>query len=326
MKQAYQGRSSGRVRDFALFGETTGETDEFGLPVRLQWAAEYRGDAAVVYGHTPVAEARLDQQHDQHRYRLRVRRAADRAALARAGDASPSRQVGPITSRPSRSCRHEDAAAAVDDDRPPFLLDVDDVAGKRIIQTGLARSVTVREENAAAAIEVMSRFAIDPRWLVYLPPTMAPTATSNRPDVLEYPEQAFSEYRADGVPAVICEEKHMGSRAIVIVCRDSSVAKARFGIDSDESGVDLQPHRAALPLDARLTPRRRWHVSAVPCDAIGLWDALATDWVLLDCELMPWSAKADRTDPPAVCRGRRGSRGRPRRERRHTRAGAGPRS
>ena len=56
MKEAYQGRSSGRVRDFALFGETTGETDEFGLPVRLQWAGDYRGPAAVVYGHTPVAE------------------------------------------------------------------------------------------------------------------------------------------------------------------------------------------------------------------------------------------------------------------------------
>ena len=56
MKEDYQGRSSGRVRDFALFGETTGETDEFGLPVRGDWAADYRGDAAVVYGHTPVAE------------------------------------------------------------------------------------------------------------------------------------------------------------------------------------------------------------------------------------------------------------------------------
>ena len=57
MKEAFQGRASGRVRDFALFGETTGETDEFGLPVRYNWAADYRGRAAVVYGHTPVPEA-----------------------------------------------------------------------------------------------------------------------------------------------------------------------------------------------------------------------------------------------------------------------------
>ena len=56
MKQEMQGRGSAKVRDFALFGETTGETDEFGLPVRYNWASEYRGRASVVYGHTPVPE------------------------------------------------------------------------------------------------------------------------------------------------------------------------------------------------------------------------------------------------------------------------------
>ena len=56
MKESMQGRGSGKVREFALYGETTGETDEFGLPVRYNWAAEYRGSAMVVYGHTPVPE------------------------------------------------------------------------------------------------------------------------------------------------------------------------------------------------------------------------------------------------------------------------------
>ncbi len=56
MKEEMQGRGSGKVRDFALYGETTGETDEFGLPVRYDWAKEYRGQAMVVYGHTPVPE------------------------------------------------------------------------------------------------------------------------------------------------------------------------------------------------------------------------------------------------------------------------------
>ena len=55
MRQELQGRSSATVRDFALFGETTGESDEDGLPVRVDWARAYRGAAAVVYGHTPVA-------------------------------------------------------------------------------------------------------------------------------------------------------------------------------------------------------------------------------------------------------------------------------
>ena len=54
MKAEMAGRGSGRVREFALYGETTGETDEFGLPIRYNWAAEYRGPATVVYGHTPI--------------------------------------------------------------------------------------------------------------------------------------------------------------------------------------------------------------------------------------------------------------------------------
>jgi protein phosphatase len=290
MKQAYQGRSSGRVRDFALFGETTGETDEFGLPIRLQWASEYRGRAAVVYGHTPVAEP--EWINDTINIdtgcvfggRLTALRWPERELVSVPASRTYYEPVKPFLLA-------EDAAPLADDERPPFLLDVDDVAGKRIIETGLARSVTIREDNAAAAIEVMSRFAIDPRWLVYLPPTMAPTATSNRPDVLEYPEQAFSEYRADGVAQVTCEEKHMGSRAVVIVCRDPGTAKGRFGIDSDEGGVIYsrtgRPFLSSPSDSAEALSRVR-----AACDASGLWDALSTEWLLLDCELMPWSAKA----------------------------------
>ncbi|KOG88616.1 metallophosphoesterase, partial [Streptomyces varsoviensis] len=54
LPEKYHGRTSGRVRSHALYGDTTGETDEFGLPVRYPWAEDYRGRAAVVYGHTPV--------------------------------------------------------------------------------------------------------------------------------------------------------------------------------------------------------------------------------------------------------------------------------
>lgn len=56
LREALQGRDSGYVRSFALYGETTGKTDEFGLPIRYNWAADYRGKAMVVYGHTPVLE------------------------------------------------------------------------------------------------------------------------------------------------------------------------------------------------------------------------------------------------------------------------------
>src|SRR5262249_19296041 len=101
------------------------------------------------------------------------------------------------------------------------LLDAEDVLGKRIITTTLRGTVTVREENAAAALEVMSRFACNPRWLVYLPPTMSPCETSREPGLLEHPTEAFAYFRSQGVASVVCEEKHMGSRAVVVVCRDA---------------------------------------------------------------------------------------------------------
>src|SRR4029078_2326862 len=92
-----------------------------------------------------------------------------------------------------------------------------DVLGKRIISTRLRGSVTIRAENAAAALEVMSRFAADPRWLIYLPPTMSPCETSRMAGLLEHPAEAFAYYRSQGAPRVVCEEKHMGWRAVVCV-------------------------------------------------------------------------------------------------------------
>jgi protein phosphatase len=290
MKQAYQGRSSGRVRDFALYGETTGETDEFGFPVRGLWASDYRGSAAVVYGHTPVAEAEwLNNTVNIDTGcvfggKLTALRWPERETVS-----IPALRTYYEPAKPFLA--PEDSAPSGDQSRPAMLLDVEDVAGKRIIQTRLTRTITVREENAAAALEVMSRYAIDPRWLVYLPPTMAPTATSMRPALLEHPESAFAEYRSAGVPLVICEEKHMGSRAIVVVCRDATAAQRRFGVEGEQTGAIYT--RTGRPfLDSEDDTEAALARVREAADTAGLWDELSTDWLVLDCELMPWSAKA----------------------------------
>ena len=236
MKEEMQGRGSAKVRDFALFGETTGETDEFGLPVRYNWASEYRGRASVVYGHTPVPEPEwLNRTINIDTGcvfggRLTALRWPEKelVSVAALGTyADPIRPFLPAAAAPGLS-----AQQANDD-----LLDIDDVRGKRLITTRLHRSVTIREENAAAALEVMSRFAANPKWLIYLPPTMSPSETTKRDGLLEHPAEAFSYYRASGVPTVVVEQKHMGSRAILIVCRSKDVARERFGILEDEEGV-----------------------------------------------------------------------------------------
>ncbi|GAA2733251.1 polynucleotide kinase-phosphatase [Streptomyces nogalater] len=283
LPEKYHGRTSGRVRSHALYGDTTGETDEFGLPVRYPWAEDYRGRAAVVYGHTPVPEATW----------LNNTICLDTGAVFGGKLTAlrwPERELVDVPAErvwyePARPLRTD--APGGHEGRP---LDLADVRGRRAVETRHAGRVAIREENAAAALEVMSRFAIDPRLLPYLPPTMAPTATSRADGYLEHPEEAFAQYARDGVARVVCEEKHMGSRAVALVCRDAETARRRFGADGPTGSLYTRTGRPFFD-DEPMTEEILGRLCTAVTDA-GLWDELATDWLLLDAELMPWSLKA----------------------------------
>ncbi|MEU7531093.1 polynucleotide kinase-phosphatase [Saccharothrix sp. NPDC042600] len=268
LPERYHGRASARVRSFALYGDTTGETDEYGLPVRYPWATEYRGRATVLYGHTPTPEA--EWINNTMCLDTGVVFGGKLTALR-----YPEREVVSVAARKVWYEPVRPLVAAVPD-REPDVLALGDVTGRRAIETAHRGRIAVRPEQAASALEVMSRFAVDPHRLPYLPPTMAPTATSRRPDVLEHPEDAFAEYRAAGVREVICEEKHMGSRAVVLVGRDSGAVYTRTGrpFFDGELGEELLARVRSAVTDA------------------GLWAEFDTDWLLLDAELMPWNAKA----------------------------------
>ena len=292
MKAEYQGRASARVRDFCLYGETTGETDEFGLPVRVNWAASYRGRAMVVYGHTPVMEpAWLNNTINIDTGcvfggKLTALRYPEKELVS-----VPAARVYYEPERPLPDSAQTEDPALPADDRAANLLDIDDVLGKRIVSTRLRGNITVREENAAAALEVMSRFALDPRWLVYLPPTISPCDTSRLPNMLEHPSEVFAYYRNSGVSSVVCEEKHMGSRAIVVVGRDAAAIERRFGISGEDIGACYTRTGRRFFGDRGLEAQFLERVSAA-LTAAGLWAELETDWVVLDSELMPWSVKA----------------------------------
>ncbi|MDX3234650.1 polynucleotide kinase-phosphatase [Streptomyces sp. ME03-5709C] len=284
LPEKYHGRTSGRVRSHALYGDTTGETDEFGLPVRYPWAEDYRGRAAVVYGHTPVPSTSW----------LNNTICLDTGAVFGGRMTAlrwPEREIVDV---PAERVWYEPAKPLASeapggyDGRP---LDFADVSGRRVVETAHHGRVAVREENAAAALEVMSRFAVDPRLLMYLPPTMSPCATSQREGYLEHPHEAFAAYRADGVGQVVCEEKHMGSRAVALVCRDARTAAERFGVAGGVTGAlhtrTGRPFFDDPSVTEQVLDRLRASVTAA-----GLWEELGTDWLLLDAELMPWSLKA----------------------------------
>ena len=287
LKEEMQGRGSGAVRSFCLYGETTGETDEFGLPVRYNWASEYRGRAKVVYGHTPVPNPQwLNNTIDIDTGcvfggALTALRYPEEEFVSVKAKKVYSEPVRPIEPKVSFSLQHEN------DD----LLDIEDVTGRRIIQTRLKNNILIREEQSIAALEAVSRFAVNPKWLIYLPPTMSPSETSSLENFLEHPIEAIDYYKSRGVKKIILEEKHMGSRAVLVVCKDTQTAEKRFGIKDEGFGICYTR-----------TGRNFFNNSIIEKEFLtkvqkaltlsNFWEKQNTDWVCLDAELMPWSVKA----------------------------------
>ncbi len=285
IKQEYLGRASARVREFCLYGDITGETDGMGLPVRLDWAADYRGRTAVVYGH--IANKEVRQLNGTVGIdtgcvfggQLTAYRWPEREIVS-----VPAREVYFAPVKPLDRDAEEETSLG-------DMLTADDFQKKLYITTALLPAVNISENNAAAALEAMSRFAADPHWLIYLPPTMSPCETSTLDGYLEYPEQAFAYYSRRGIKRVICERKHMGSRAVVVLCRSAEAARRRFGAADGSRGI------VYTRTGRRFFEQQSWEdelltrLQAV-LTASDFWRDFRTDWVCLDAELMPWSEKA----------------------------------
>ena len=292
LSEKLQGRSSGNVRNFCLYGETTGETDEFGLPVRLNWAEEYRGRALVVYGHIPSAEVRS----------LNNTICIDTGCVFGGKLTAYRYPEGELVKVPAKREYYVlvkplnfDAGTAGNGCEEP---DIADILGERRIQTRLHRDISLSEEASSLTLEIMSRFSANPRWLIYLPPTMSPSETSKLDFFLEYPLEAFDYYKKRGVSKIVCEEKHMGSRAVIILCRNAETVKNRFGIECDPPQKNDPAPGIIYTRTGRHFFDEKAHERAiltrlrVVLDNSGFWDDFNTDWVCLDTELMPWSAKA----------------------------------
>jgi polynucleotide kinase-phosphatase len=285
--EKYHGRASGRVRAFSLFGETTGETDEYGLPVRRPWAEDYRGAATVLYGHVPTLKAEwvngtmcLDTGC-VFGGKLSALRYPEKQIVEVSAEQVWYEPVAPLAGRGSAS-----TSSSAPSTRTHNLLRIDDVLGKQIVETRAFGKVGIREDNAAGALEVMSRFATDPRRLVYLPPTMSPPHVSGIEGILEHPAEAFAAYRREGLDRVMCEEKHMGSRAVVLLTRDPS----RFGAPKGWRGA-VHTRTGRPFFDEATTDEFLTRLDGAAENA-GLWTELETSWLLFDAELLPWSLKA----------------------------------
>lgn len=170
------------------------------------------------------------------------------------------------------------------------ILNIKDIQGKLRLTTRLLPSITIPEENTAAALEEMSRFAVDPHWLIYLPPTMSPCKTSSIDRYLEHPAEALEYYRKNGIDRVVCEKKHMGSRAVIILCRTSGAARERFGVRDGNRGIIYTRTGKRFFEDSSMETEVLARLDAM-LTANGFLTDFGTDWICLDTEIMPWSEK-----------------------------------
>ncbi len=288
IREEMQGRGSATVKNFCMYGETTGEIDEFGLPVRYNWASEYQGKGMVIYGHTPIPQPQwLNNTLNIDTGcvfggNLTALRYPEKELVS-----VPAQEVYAIPTKPLQTPQETQKQHDKYDD----VLDIAHVLGKRIIQNSFASPVTIREENTIKALEVMSRYALNPHWLMYLPPTMSPTEVSTLPNFLEYPTEGFAYYKKQGITQVVCQEKQMGSRVVIVICKEKQTPKTRFNLQEESLGVCYTRTGRHFFKDKTLENRLLERLN-IALSKANFWEKQQTDWVCLDAELMPWSAKA----------------------------------
>ncbi|MDE6035408.1 MAG: polynucleotide kinase-phosphatase [Ruminococcus sp.] len=283
IKENYIGRGSGRVREFCIYGDTTGEVDEYGLPVRRDWASEYRGRAVIVYGHTPVTA--VTAVNNTYCIDTGCVFGGKLTAMRYPEKEFVSVNAYDMYCEPVRPIATEKT-----DDTGDMLI-IDNFNGKMNIRTELIPSINIDENNVNSALEIMSRYSADPRWLIYLPPTMSPCETSSTENYLEYPTEAIEYYRKNGIKKVVCEQKHMGSRAVIVLCHTPETAIKRFGTDDGTSGI-IYTRTGRRFFDNPETERELLKRLDKVLTDNNFWTDFNTEWVCLDTELMPWSAKA----------------------------------
>ncbi len=284
LREKYHGRASGKIRSLCMFGEVNGEKDEYGMPIRYNWAKEYTGDCMVIYGHTPVLEA--EWYNNTIDIDTGCVFGGKLTALR-----YPEKEIISVPALETYAEASKPMGSIIEREEDNGMVNIEDVTGQRVISTSLMGNLKIKEENSISALETMTRFAINPKWLTYLPPTMSPSATSKLEGYLEHPKEALEYFEENEVQKIVCQEKHMGSRAIITVCQDKESAKNRFGADENEIGI-IYTRNGRKFFDNKHVEQQLLTRIQTALSKSGFWKKFKTQWVTLDCEIMPWSSKA----------------------------------
>ncbi|MBL0018767.1 MAG: polynucleotide kinase-phosphatase [Bacteroidetes bacterium] len=284
LKESMHGRSSGEVHAFCLYGETTGETDEFGLPVRHNWAGEYEGKALVVYGHTPIPEP-IWQKNT-----VNIDTGCVFGGMLTALR-YPTREIVSVKpkemhSQPLRPLHWNNQFTAVQKIDPSISMDL--VGPRALVSTRHGYHLTLQPQQVATVLQMMALEVVRREWLIYLPaPVSAPTS-SQLPGTLEHPAQAFDYYRKKNLVQLATWAIPVGTSVVVVLCRNEAAAKKRFMVEND--GLGSIHTRTGRPYFSNLEAERQLlQKLAKGLELMEVWDQLKTDWICLEAIASPLS-------------------------------------
>lgn len=275
LEEIHHGSDSIAAREAAIHGAYTGSFDDRPMPVRDDWASRYSGTAAVVQGHTPVAEAEWFNNTIcidtgcVYGDRLTALRWPERELVSVPAPTAWGRSArGPLPPRRLAARPAAEPAATL----PP------------VAETLATLRKSAAFEAGRAGHEASNGNQFDDRWVIHLPPTMSACDPSHHGDGLEHPLGAFAHYAAQGLRRVVCQEKHTGLRAVVVACRDANAAALRFGVHDGSTGA-IHSRTGHRFLDGAEEASLVDCIRAAAGEA-DLWGALDTDWICLDGELV----------------------------------------
>ena len=280
IRDTFIGKSSPAVSDFCRYGDTAG-FDAAGKPIRKDWTVDHQSSVLVLWGHDPrLRPLRINQTMNLDQGvvfggSLTALRYPEQETVS----VEALRDYAQVSDNPLE-------AQVVKRLDPP---NIGKLMSGYAVETSLVGTVNVSRETVIPSIDLVSHHTVPLEELVYIPPTMSPTPNpSAREGYLEHPDEALAYYRDLGITRLVAEKKHMGSRAVLFLFKDEAAAKRAIGRET-KGVIYTRTGRRFFDRDEETAIVARLHAALTSHD---YFTTHATDFVLLDAEILPWNLKA----------------------------------
>ncbi|MFC4409780.1 polynucleotide kinase-phosphatase [Chungangia koreensis] len=280
IKDEWIGKESEQISDFCRYGDTDG-VDETNRPIRKDWTVHHKGSLLIVWGHDPKPQPQFINRT------LNIDQGVVFGGRLTAFR-YPDGEIMSVQAKINYS-GYEDHPLAEWKRKRFNLPNIAHFLNGYTVNTQDLGDVKIPSNQVKSAIDSVSRNTLPIEKLFYIPPTMSPTPEpSALNDYLEHPQEAINYYRNHGVTKLIAEKKHMGSRAIMIIFKDSQAAVKSIGTATN-GVIYTRTGRRFFDQDTEN------NVVQIIVDELrekDYFEHYETDYVCLDTEIMPWNLKA----------------------------------